>query len=139
MMNERARTMGLVNTHFTDPCGFDAPDHYSSAHDLARMAHAAMAHPEFAAIVARQQARITSVDGNRTFELKNRNALLGHYAPAIGIKTGFTSRAGRCLIAFAEKDGIRVLVVILNAKSRWWDTIGLIELAFDEAAVHAAK
>jgi len=139
MMNERARTMGLVNTHFTDPCGFDAPDHYSSAHDLARMAHAAMAYPEFAAIVARQEARITSVDGNRTFELKNRNALLGHYAPAIGIKTGFTSRAGRCLIALAEKDGIRVLVVILNAKSRWWDTIGLIELTFDEAAVHAAK
>ncbi len=138
-MNEHARALELFNTHFANPCGFDAPDHYSSAHDLAHIAHAAMSHPEFAAIVAQQEARIASVDGTRTFALKNRNALVGNYKPAIGIKTGYTSRAGKCLVALAEKDGVRVLVVMLNAKSRWWDTIGLIENAFDEARAHAAK
>lgn len=138
-MNEHALMLELFNTHFANPCGFDAPDHYSSARDLAHIAHAAMAHPEFAAIVARQEAGIASVDGKRIFALKNRNALIGNYKPAIGIKTGFTRRAGKCLIALAEKDGVRVLVVMLNAKSRWWDTIGLIENAFDEAGVHAAQ
>lgn len=138
-MNERASELGLVNTHFANPCGFDAPDHYSSAHDLARIAHVAMAHPEFAAIVAKQEARITSAGGKRTFKLKNRNALIGTYEPAIGIKTGFTTHAGKCLIAMAEKNGVRILVVMLNAKSRWWDTIGLIEMAFEENARQASR
>lgn len=138
-MNDRAAALGLANTHFANPCGFDAPDHYSSVRDLARAAHAGMAHPEFAAIVAKQQARIATADGKRTFALKNRNALIGTYEPAIGIKTGFTNRAGKCLISLAEKNGVRVLVVMLNARSRWWDTIGLIERAFDESAKHAAQ
>jgi len=138
-MNERAATLGLLNTHFANPCGFDAPGHYSSVSDLARIAHAVMAHHEFATIVARPQARIASADGKRKFALKNRNALIGNYKPAIGIKTGFTSRAGKCLMALAEKDGVRVLVVMLNAKSRWWDTIGLIEKAFEENAGHASQ
>ncbi|HEX7812542.1 MAG TPA: serine hydrolase [Burkholderiales bacterium] len=138
-MNERSAALGLANTRFANPCGFDAPDHYSSASDLARIAHAAMAHPEFAAIVGRKQARIASADGKRAFALKNRNALVGTYEPAIGIKTGYTGRAGKCLIALAEKSGVRVLVVMLNAKSRWWDTIGLIERAFDESAEHVPQ
>jgi len=138
-MNERAAALGLANTRFANPCGFDAPDHYSSVRDLARMAHAAMAHPEFAAIVARPQARITTAQGGRAFLLKNRNALIGTYEPAIGIKTGFTSRAGKCLITLAEKNDVRVLVVMLNAKSRWWDTIGLIERAFEESARHVPQ
>jgi D-alanyl-D-alanine carboxypeptidase (penicillin-binding protein 5/6) len=136
-MNDRAARLGLSNTHFRNPCGFDAPDHYASARDLAAMAGAAMQHPEFAAIVASRTGKVTSADGRRTWNLKNRNALIGTYAPAIGIKTGYTGKAGKCLVALAEKDGARVLVVMLAAKSRWWDTIGLIERAFD--AAHAAR
>jgi D-alanyl-D-alanine carboxypeptidase (penicillin-binding protein 5/6) len=132
-MNRRAAAMGLANSHFANPCGFDAPDHYSSARDLATLAHAAMKIPEFAGIVALAGDRIASVDGKRAHVLRNRNALVGTYAPAIGIKTGYTGKGGRCLIALAEKDGRRVLVVLLNAKDRWWDTIGLIEHAFDAA------
>jgi D-alanyl-D-alanine carboxypeptidase (penicillin-binding protein 5/6) len=132
-MNRRAAVLGLNDTHFENPCGFDAPGHHSSAEDLARLAGEAMAHPEIAAIVRQAESSIASVDGKRTHALKNRNALIGTYAPAIGIKTGYTSKAGKCLIALAEKDGRRVLVVMLGAKSRWWDTIGLIEKAFDAA------
>jgi serine-type D-Ala-D-Ala carboxypeptidase (penicillin-binding protein 5/6) len=138
-MNERAQALGLTNTHFANPCGFDAPGHYSSARDLARLAHTALAHPEFAALVAKAEATIATVDGGRSFPLRNRNALVGSYAPAIGVKTGYTSGAGTCLIALAQKGDVRVLLVMLNAKRRWWDAIGVIENAFDEAAAHAAQ
>ena len=132
-MNQRAMALHLADSHFENPCGFDAAGHYSSARDLARIAGAAMLHPEFAAIVRRAESRIATVDGKRAHALKNRNALVGTYAPAIGIKTGYTGKAGKCLVALAEKEGRRVLVVMLNAASRWWDTIGLIENAFDAA------
>lgn len=135
-MNRRARQLQLRDTQFRNPCGFDAAGHHSSARDLARLATEAMANPVFAALVRQPGMEIRSVDGRRTYTFKNRNALIGTYPPAIGIKTGYTSKAGRCLIALAEKDGRRVLVVMLNAKSRWWDTIGLIERAF-EAGPHA--
>ncbi|MBC8006641.1 MAG: D-alanyl-D-alanine carboxypeptidase [Prolixibacteraceae bacterium] len=136
-MNARSRALGLANTHFSNPCGLDAPGHYSSANDLARIARAALAHPEFAKLVAKSEAEISTADGRRRFRLKNKNALIGSYAPAIGIKSGYTNGAGKCLIALARKDGVQVLLVMLNAKSRWWDAIGIIENAFDEAAAHA--
>lgn len=132
-MNRRAIALGLTNTHFTNPCGFDAPDHYSSARDLARLTHAALAHPEFAATVARPEVRIVSSDGKRVFRVRNKNALIGNYAPAIGVKTGYTNRAGRCLIVLAEKNGTRVLLILLRARERWWDAIGILEQAFDTA------
>jgi D-alanyl-D-alanine carboxypeptidase (penicillin-binding protein 5/6) len=138
-MNARARTLGLENSHFSNPCGFDGPEHYSSANDLARIVHAALTHPEFAVLVAKPEAEIATADGRRRFRFRNKNALIGNYAPAIGVKTGYTSRAGRCLIALASKEGAQVLLVMLNAKSRWWDAIGIIENAFDEAGVHAER
>jgi D-alanyl-D-alanine carboxypeptidase (penicillin-binding protein 5/6) len=137
-MNARARALDLANTHFSNPCGFDAPEHYSSARDLARIAHTALSHPEFAALVARADAEITTADARRTFSFKNRNVLIGTYAPAIGVKTGYTARAGKCLIALAQRNSVQVMLVMLNAKSRWWDAIGIIENAFDEAGAHVA-
>jgi D-alanyl-D-alanine carboxypeptidase (penicillin-binding protein 5/6) len=138
-MNERAQALGLANTHFSNPCGFDAPDHYSSANDLARISHAALAHPEFAELVAKPEAEISTLDGKRRFHFKNKNALIGSYAPAIGVKSGYTDGAGKCLIVLARKSGVQVMLVMLNAKSRWWDAIGIIENAFDEAGTHAAQ
>src|SRR6185369_16832057 len=100
---------------------------------------AALAHPEFAALVARSEATIATADGKRSFHIRNKNALIGTYAPAMGVKTGYSARAGTCLIALAQKQDTRVLLVMLNAKRRWWDAIGVIENAFDEAAAHAAQ
>jgi len=138
-MNERALALGLANTHFSNPCGFDAPGHHSSANDLARMARAALAHPVFAALVARPEAEISTTDGKRRFQFRNKNALIGTYAPAIGVKSGYTNGAGKCLIVLARKNDTQVMLVMLNAKSRWWDAIGIIENAFDEGVVHAAQ
>lgn len=138
-MNARAAALGLADTRFANPCGFDAPEHYSSARDLARLARTALAQPVFADLVATPEVRIATSDGRRSFLVRNRNALIGNYPPAIGVKTGFTSRAGKCLIALAERDGVRVMVVMLDASSRWWDTIGIMEHAFDAAADHGSR
>ena len=81
-MNERSRALGLANTHFSNPCGLDAPEHYSSANDLARIAHAALAYPQFAKLVAKSEAEIATADGRRRFRLKNKNALSDSRADA---------------------------------------------------------
>jgi serine-type D-Ala-D-Ala carboxypeptidase (penicillin-binding protein 5/6) len=138
-MNERARLLGLSNTHFANPCGLDAPGHYSSANDLARLSRAALANAEFAELVARPEADIATADGRRHFHFRNKNALVGSYAPAIGVKSGYTNGAGKCLIVLAQKNGTQVMLVMLNAKSRWWDAIGIIENAFDEAHAPATQ
>jgi D-alanyl-D-alanine carboxypeptidase (penicillin-binding protein 5/6) len=131
-MNARARELGMADTSFADACGHDAPAQYSSARDLARLARAAMAHPEIVEAAARREHRFTT-RGGRGFHVRSTNALLGRLDGARGLKTGYTPGAGRCLIALAERDGVEVLAVLLHAPDRWWDSVGLVELAFEEA------
>lgn len=129
-MNRRAREWGLRDTHFTNACGHDDPDHYASARDLAFLAERAMAQPVFADVVARPSFAVTGADGKRRFLLENKNALIGRYAGAVGVKSGFTARAGKCLVASAERDGRKVLLVLLNAPNRWWDATDILDHAF---------
>jgi len=118
MMNERARALGLKNTHFANACGFDAPGHYSTAADLAKLTEQALQQPVFAMMVRTIVRDIASVDGKRQVSLHNTNELL--LDPDVnGVKTGYTSKAGRCLIASMFKDGHRLLLVGLNVKDRW--------------------
>ena len=117
-MNERARTLGLKNTHFANACGFDAPGHYSTAADLAKLTEQALQQPIFAMMVRTILRDIASVDGKRQISLHSTNELL--LDPDVnGVKTGYTSKAGRCLIASMFKDGHRLLLVGLNVKDRW--------------------
>jgi len=118
MMNERARTLGLGGTHFTNACGFDAPKHYSTAADLARLTEQALHAPAFAMMVRTVAREITSVDGTRHVPLYSTNALLLD-PDVMGVKTGYTSKAGRCLIASMFKDGHHLLLVGLNVMDRW--------------------
>ena len=131
-MNERAAALGLADSHFDNACGFDGPRHRTSARDLARLAQAAMASPRFASIVGRERGQARA-RGGRVFEFDNTNALIGRVDGARGVKTGFTRAAGRCLVAFAERRGTRVMLVMLGAPDRWWDAVAMIETAFDEA------
>ena len=131
-MNERAAALGLADTHFANACGFDAPDHYASARDLARLADAALDKPRIAAIVARESGTAKTSDG-RLFRFDNTNVLIGRVDGARGVKTGWTRAAGRCLVAMAERAGTRVLVVMLGAPDRWWDAVAMIESAFEDA------
>src|SRR3990172_91439 len=105
LMNQRAAELGLVNTHFANPHGLDAPEHYSSAADLVRLARTAMANPTFAKIVS---TRERTVRGKlATYELRNTNRLLGTYPGVDGVKTGSTDAAGQCLVAAAQRGGGR--------------------------------
>jgi D-alanyl-D-alanine carboxypeptidase (penicillin-binding protein 5/6) len=118
MMNERVRALGLANTHFTNACGFDAPGHYSTATDLAKLSEQALAVPAISMMVRTITRDITPVDGTRKIALHTTNELL--LDPDVtGVKTGYTSKAGRCLIASMFKDGHRLLLVGLNVTDRW--------------------
>ncbi|MEI8014112.1 MAG: D-alanyl-D-alanine carboxypeptidase family protein [Nitrospira sp.] len=118
IMNERARTLGLKNTHFANACGFDAPGHYSTAADLAKLTEQALQQPVFSMMVRTIVRDIASVNGKRQVSLHSTNELL--LDPDVnGVKTGYTSKAGRCLIASMFKDGHRLLLVGLNVKDRW--------------------
>lgn len=129
-MNARAQALGLHATRFANACGHDAPGHTSSARDLLALARAALRLPEFARLVALTDARIATTDGRRRFDLRNTNALLGRLPGAAGVKSGFTSRAGKCILALARRGRHEVLLVLLHAPDRWWDAHGLAEAAF---------
>lgn len=125
MMNERAGKLGLKNTHFANPCGFDAPGHYSTAEDLAVLTGQALQAPEFSMMVRTVVREISSVDGKRQVSLHSTNELL--LDPDVnGVKTGYTSKAGRCLIASMFKDGHRLLLVGMNVMDRWEQAAGLL-------------
>jgi len=130
-MNQRAASLGLRDTQFADPCGWDKPGHYSSAADLARLAEQVMQQPEFARLARLASVTIATTNGQRKFHFTNTNALIGRYEGAIGVKTGTTGRAGNCLVALAERNGVRVLVVMLRARNRWWTAVGLLDRAFE--------
>jgi D-alanyl-D-alanine carboxypeptidase (penicillin-binding protein 5/6) len=133
-MNQRAQELGLLETHFSNACGHDAADHRSSARDLATLTGQALAHAEFARLVALQAATIDIVNRGRRITLKTSNALLGRYPGALGVKTGFTPNAGKCLVALAERDGRRLLLVLLDAPDRWWSASDVFDRAFAPAA-----
>ena len=118
MMNERAEKMGLKDTHFANPCGFDAPGHYSTVVDLAKLTEQALRVPEISMMVRTATRDIATVDGTRRVSLNSTNELL--LDPDVtGVKTGYTNKAGRCLIASMFKDGNRLLLVGLNVRDRW--------------------
>jgi D-alanyl-D-alanine carboxypeptidase (penicillin-binding protein 5/6) len=129
-MNERARTWGLAGTRFANACGFDAPGHHASARDLAALARRLLAVPELARLVAQERLEVAGADGRR-YALANTNLLFGVVPGLAGVKTGYTSRAGHCLVAYAKRDGRDVLVVLLRGADRWWDAVAMIEQAFD--------
>jgi len=133
IMNTKAATLGLADTHFNDACGFDNPDHYSTAEDLAALSVIALDQPIFRQLVREERAIITPVNGHHAYVLHNTNRLLGRIPGVEGIKTGFTSKAGRCLIAKVSQNGSDLLLVILNSKRRWNTATNLITYGLQAA------
>jgi D-alanyl-D-alanine carboxypeptidase (penicillin-binding protein 5/6) len=133
LMNDKAAALGLADTHFSNACGFDAPDHYSTAEDLAALSVIALDQPIFRQLVREERAIITPVNGQRAYVLHNTNRLLGRIPGVEGIKTGFTSKAGRCLIAKVSQNGSDLLLVILNSKRRWNTATNLISYGLQAA------
>jgi D-alanyl-D-alanine carboxypeptidase (penicillin-binding protein 5/6) len=129
-MNAQAAKLGLRATRFGDPCGFDSDRQRSTARDLARLAERFMAQPQLAALVRRPEVEVASANRARVWHVKNTNVLLEHFPGTIGVKTGQTRRAGHNLIVLAERDGRRVLLVMLGARDRWWDAHAILARAF---------
>lgn len=123
-MNEKAQQLGMTNSHFTNPTGLDGEEHYSSAYDMALLARACLAVPELKEITA---TRATTLEG-RTFV--NHNKLLWRYEGCVGMKTGYTQAAGRTLVSAAERDGMTLITVTLNAPSDWADHAAMLDYGF---------
>jgi serine-type D-Ala-D-Ala carboxypeptidase (penicillin-binding protein 5/6) len=130
LMNAKAVGLGLSDTHFSNGCGFDGPDHYSTAEDLATLSEVAMRNAVFRDLVKEEREIITPVSGYRAYVLHNTNRLLGRIPGVEGVKTGFTSKAGRCLIAKVSQNGSDLLLVILNSNRRWNTAKSLIDYGF---------
>ena len=129
LMNDKARVLGLSNTHFENPNGLDSPGHYSTARDLAVLASYAMENPIFAKTVSTKSIWV----GERY--LTNHNKLLWQVEGADGVKTGFTKAAGRILVSSATREGRRLIAVTLNAPSDWQDHSNLLNDGFSRYTV----
>lgn len=127
MMNDKAEELGLTSTHFATPSGLDGDGHYTTARDLAALARYAMQNEEFATAAASKSAVLNYGNPPYRRSLTNHNKLLQSFDGAVGIKTGYTKKAGRCLVSAAEKDGKYVIAVTLNDPNDWSDHRALLE------------
>jgi serine-type D-Ala-D-Ala carboxypeptidase (penicillin-binding protein 5/6) len=132
-MNRRAKTMGLKNTKYANSSGLDHPEHYSTAEDTAKLMGEALRHPLFRELLKVDEMTVTTLDGSRTFQLRNTNKLIGAYEGLVGGKTGFTAKAGPCLVIVAEKDGKDVTLVMFNSPKRWQTAPVIFDSAFKHA------
>lgn len=136
LMNSRARELGLNDTHFATPSGLDAEGHYTTACDLARLAAYALRDDTFREIVGCSSADVEF--GNPPYKrtLYNSNKMLKRYDGAIGVKTGFTDNARRCLVSAAERDGATLVAVTLNAPDDWNDHTKMLDYGFTQVRAY---
>jgi serine-type D-Ala-D-Ala carboxypeptidase (penicillin-binding protein 5/6) len=130
MMNAKVAELGLTGTHFANPHGLDAKDHYSTAHDMAILTAYALRNPIFAEIVKTQVKKIPMPGEPWDRKMYNKNKMLTRYDGADGVKTGYTKAAGRCLASSATKDGRQIVVLTLDASSDWVDHERLLNYGF---------
>ena len=139
LMNKRAREIGMKNSNFITPSGLDAKTHYSSAYDMALLSKEAIKNPNFKEICSKITASIEY--GNPPYKrwLKNHHRMLKEYEGCIGIKTGFTKKSGRCLVTAAERDGVTLIAVVLNAPNDWSETRRLFEYGFEKVKLEQTQ
>ena len=123
-MNEKAHSLGMTNSHFSNPSGLNAEDHYATARDMAILARACLQNETLRKIVS---TRSVTLEG-RIFT--NHNKLLWQYEGCIGLKTGYTEKAGRTLVSAASRDGMTLICVTLNAPDDWRDHRALFDYGF---------
>ena len=132
-MNERAQELGAVNTHFVNPHGLDAEDHYTTAYDMALMAQELLKHPTILEYTSIYEDYLQKKDGSSIW-LVNTNKLVRFYDGVDGLKTGFTTTAGYCLTATAKKNNLRLISVVMGAETsdkRSSDTTNMLNYGFN--------
>lgn len=130
MMNETAKQAGCVDSHFVNPHGLHDNDHYTSARDLATLTCVALNNTDFQQIVATKSVRISNEGMEYDRVLVNKNKLLSSFDKADGVKTGYTKKAGRCFVGSATRNGMQVIVVVLNCGPMFEETADMLDAAF---------
>ncbi len=133
LMNKKADEIGMQNSSFVTPSGLDAEEHYTTAYDMAILTKAAMDNDKFREIVSSQSLTIEFGNPKQNHTVYNHNRLLKSYEGAIGVKTGFTKKSGRCLVSAAERDGVTLIAVTLNAPDDWNDHKNMLDYGFSKA------
>lgn len=128
MMNTKAAALGMADSHFVTPSGLDAEGHAASAYDMALLGAAVLKDDTLRSICAMKSATLSV--GDRRITVTNHNRLLSLFPDAIGLKTGFTKKSGRCLVSAAERDGVTLVAVTLNDGNDWNDHIAMLEEGF---------
>lgn len=138
-MNAKAKEIGMDNTNFVTPSGLDDKNHYSTAYDMALLGRYAVNDPVFRSVCSLK--KVTLSYGNPPYKrtLYNHNRLLESYKYALGIKTGFTKKSGRCLVSYAEKDGTGLVAVTLNAPNDWNDHKLMLDYGFSRLKRYVFK
>lgn len=138
-MNAKAKEIGMDNTNFVTPSGLDDKNHYSTAYDMALLGRYAVNDPVFRSVCSSK--KVTLSYGNPPYKrtLYNHNRLLESYKYALGIKTGFTKKSGRCLVSYAEKDGTGLVAVTLNAPNDWNDHKLMLDYGFSRLKRYVFK
>ncbi len=134
MMTQKANEIGAKNTSFKNANGLDADGHYSTAYDMALITSYGLKNENFREIVSTKNEEIDT--GDSITYLKNHNKLLWNYDGCIGVKTGYTKRTGRCLVSAAERNGVTLIAVTLNAPSDWDDHIKMLDYGFENVKKH---
>lgn len=132
LMNDKAKEIGVGNTNFTNPNGLPDDEHYTTAYDLAMITRYAMKNDAFREIVSKGYHKAEIVNEDIEREFVNHNKLLSSYEGCVGVKTGFTKAAGRCLVSAAERDGIMFIAVTLNDPNDWRDHRAMLDSAFSK-------
>ena len=132
MMNDLCASVGAKNTHFANPHGLDETDHYTTAYDLALVTAYALNNPIFAEIVSTKHHTIPKTSISDARYLTNKNRLLNSLDGCIGVKTGFTSRAGRCLVSAIKRNDITLVCVVLNCGPMFEESVQLLNKAYNE-------
>ena len=133
LMNEKAIELGLTNTHFVTPHGLDDANHYTTALELAKLTDYAMDNETFAKIVGTKSTTIYI--NNQSRQINNTNELLGVLNGVVGVKTGFTNNAGRCLVTETKRNNMDIITIVLGAdtkKDRTKDSVNLIEYTYSK-------
>lgn len=128
-MNLKAKELGLTDTNFDNPAGFDSPTHYSSAYDLSQIAKAAIKNAKLGHVYSTKETSVTSIDKSKVHVLKNLNKLL-NIDGFVGIKTGTTENAGESFVGLVEKNNQAILTVMLNSQDRFGETEKLLDWIF---------
>lgn len=129
-MNRKAKEIFLRDTLYRNPAGYDEEGQFTTARDLARLAAYAMKYDFFAKTVARKEAYAESVDKKFKHKLTNLNQLIGEVQGVLGVKTGWTEKAKENLVTYLERDGKKIMIVVLGSDDRFGETQKLIDWIF---------